>query len=263
MPRKPVASSKSGFVRQQPASLSAAEVVKKAKDAGISITSALVYKVRAKGKTSGKAKAKGKAKVAVKSKVAAAAPAKKEGTMNASEFVRSLPAETPIAQVMAKATAAGYKFPVGFVSLIRNAAKRHAAKKSAPAAAHATREAPVVKKRGRGKKFKASDFIRAQPLSISAKEVAAKGAAEGFTFKPSLVYTVRAAVAKKGGHKPAAAPHAAPVAHAAPAARAVNHHAAGSSNKSAFRKLMIRLGLDVAESLYAEVHRELKAIEDR
>jgi hypothetical protein len=70
---KPKPLSKSDFIRQQPPTLSAAEVVAKAKAAGIKLDSFLVYKVRSR------AGAKGKTKIAAKkiSTPPKAAPAKK------------------------------------------------------------------------------------------------------------------------------------------------------------------------------------------
>jgi pyruvate/2-oxoglutarate dehydrogenase complex dihydrolipoamide acyltransferase (E2) component len=85
-PSKSNAPSKSDFIREQPATLSAAEVVAKAKAAGIRLDSFLVYKVRSR------ASAKGKTKVAAKKIVATppkAAPAKKRR-------LKSKPASVPV-----------------------------------------------------------------------------------------------------------------------------------------------------------------------
>ena len=55
MPRKPDPKSKAGFVRSQPASLSAADVVKAAKGKGIKLDVHYVYKVRGSKKSRAKA----------------------------------------------------------------------------------------------------------------------------------------------------------------------------------------------------------------
>ncbi len=54
--KTPKKQSKSDFVRVQPATLSAADVLAKAKAAGLKITPQLVYKVRSVSKPQGKAK---------------------------------------------------------------------------------------------------------------------------------------------------------------------------------------------------------------
>jgi pyruvate/2-oxoglutarate dehydrogenase complex dihydrolipoamide acyltransferase (E2) component len=85
-PSKPNPPSKSDFIREQPATLSAAEVVAKAKAAGIKLDSFLVYKVRSR------TSAKGKTKVAAKqiATPAKAAPAKKR--------LKSKPASVPVSK---------------------------------------------------------------------------------------------------------------------------------------------------------------------
>ncbi len=184
MPKKSNEPNKSAFVRSQPIELSAAEVVAKAKEAGLSITTALVYKVRSVKKSKGSGKAKKSKATASKSKQA-------------------------------------------------------------------------------GGKLSSSAYIRAQPASMSAKEVAAKGSTEGYAFKPGLVYEVRSAQKKRQ----AKAGKAAPAKAKAKASASANHKpttpAKHSSHRAQFRKLMIRIGLDLAEALYADVHQELKAIEER
>jgi hypothetical protein len=70
---KPNPPSKSDFIREQPATLSAAEVVAKAKAAGIKLDSFLVYKVRSRASAKGKTKVTAK-KIATPPK---AAPVKK------------------------------------------------------------------------------------------------------------------------------------------------------------------------------------------
>ncbi len=130
-PSKKTPISKSDFVRAQPSTLSGAEVVLKAKEAGIKLTSQLVYKVR------GTAKAK---KVATP-KVAAvsttpSAPTKAPKSKAA--FVRGLPASTPAKDVVKQAKAAGMKLGVSYVYNIRGAAKVASKKKRAAA------KSPVV-----------------------------------------------------------------------------------------------------------------------
>ncbi len=191
MPRQKNSPNKSDFVRSQPNDLTAAQVVAKAKEAGLSITSALVYKVRsveaAKGSKAGKPVKIGRPPKAAKAKAAKTAPAAKgDGKPNSSDFIRSLPA------------------------------------------------------------------------TLTASEVVRQGKASGHSFSPALVYAVRRNAKLKaggGGRKAAKAK-----AHAAPAAQVA--HGSHAENKAAFKKLMVRLGLDTAEELYKEVHAELKAFEE-
>src|SRR5579872_3913726 len=89
MERLPMAKKKSGpnksdFIRSLPAPMPAADVVAKAKEAGITITAGLVYAVRA-------AQKKKSAKAGRGAKAAAAAPAKgSSGATHRAEFRRLL-----------------------------------------------------------------------------------------------------------------------------------------------------------------------------
>jgi hypothetical protein len=126
--------SKSDFIRSQPASLSAAEVVAKAKGAGLKFSRQLVSAVRARAK----AKGKGKAAPAVKQtpSVKSGAPATK--TTNKAAFVRAHGNLSP-KEIIAKAKAEGIKLGVSYVYNVRGAdkmaAKKRGPKRSAPAVA--------------------------------------------------------------------------------------------------------------------------------
>jgi hypothetical protein len=94
--------SKSDFVRSQPSTLSGAEVLAKAKEAGIKLTPQLVYKVRSDAKPNGKAKTSRAArKTAVTTKPSAAAKPPK----SKAAFVRGLSAGTPAKDVVKQAKA--------------------------------------------------------------------------------------------------------------------------------------------------------------
>ena len=133
MPRAkktPKKQSKSNFVRAQPAALSAAEVLAKAKAAGLKITPQLVYKVR------GSAKAKGKAKESAAAKATAVSTKPSTSTKppkSKAAFVRGLPASTPAKDVVKQAKAAGIKLGISYVYNVRGAAKMAAKKKRAAA----------------------------------------------------------------------------------------------------------------------------------
>ena len=123
--------SKSDFIRSQPAALSAAEVVAKAKAQGITLDRVLVYKVRIR------AKAKGKSPKTVAAKKTAVSVTKPSTSTKVprskAAFVRGLPASTPAKDVVKQAKAAGIKLGVSYVYNIRGAAKMAAKKKRAAA----------------------------------------------------------------------------------------------------------------------------------
>jgi hypothetical protein len=94
---------------------------------------------------------------------------------------------------------------------------------------------------------------------MPVKEVAAKGAAAGYSFKPIYVYDVRNGDRKRKG-KAAKVSRAASPNGAAPAKPRAAAAPAHPSQKARLRKLMINLGLVQAEALYADVLGELKAL---
>jgi hypothetical protein len=131
---------KSDFIRQQSAALSAPEVVAKGKAAGIKFSTQLVYHVRRGPKAT-----KGAAKKTSTAKPVAAAPAPiTKSKVSKAAFIRSLPKDMPVAEVIAKGKAQGLKLAETYVSWARWAGKK-ANKKSAKAAAPATKpSAPTV-----------------------------------------------------------------------------------------------------------------------
>jgi hypothetical protein len=103
--------SKSAFIRKQPATLSAAEVVAKAKAAGIKFSPQLVYNVRGGSKA-----IKGTVK---KTTTANTAPAAKSpAKMNKADFVRAHAGLAP-KDVVAKAKTEGVKFDTHYVYRVR------------------------------------------------------------------------------------------------------------------------------------------------
>jgi hypothetical protein len=143
-PKASKTQTKSDFVRSLPNTMSAADVVTKAKEAGLKITSQLVYKVRGRAKGLGKRKRMAAAKptVAVKK-----TPASVKTPTSKAAFVRGLPASTPAKQVVTLAKAAGIKLDVGYVYNVRGADK--AARKKKRAAAKATTSPPRSTNGGR------------------------------------------------------------------------------------------------------------------
>jgi hypothetical protein len=132
--------SKSDFIRSQPSTLSAAEVVAKAKAEGIKLDRVLVYKVRIRAKSKGKSTktvaAKQTAVSVTKPAVSTKAPKSKAA------FVRGLPASTPAKDVVKQAKALGLTLSINYVYNIRGAAKTAAKKRRA--AAKSPGASPVV-----------------------------------------------------------------------------------------------------------------------
>jgi hypothetical protein len=124
-PKKPTLN-KSDFIRQQPASLSAAEVVAKAKAVGIKFAPVLVYKVRGRAKSKPSAAKKASA-IVTSAPMTSATKAPK----SKSAFIRSLPQDMPAKEVVKQAKAAGIKLNVGYVYNVRAAAKMAGKKKRA------------------------------------------------------------------------------------------------------------------------------------
>jgi hypothetical protein len=102
---------KSAFIRALPADMPAADVVAKAKAAGLVLSPAFVYAVRskAKGKKPGGAKG-GRGRPAT------------GGKPTASDFVRTQPASMGAAEVVAAGAKQGFKFSTNLVYAVRSAA---------------------------------------------------------------------------------------------------------------------------------------------
>jgi hypothetical protein len=125
-PKKPTLS-KSDFIRQQPSSLSAAEVVAKAKTAGLTFASVLVYKVRGRTKTKKPTTKMASAMVTTAPTATSTKPPK-----NKAAFVRGLAVSTPAKEVVKQAKAAGINLNVGYVYTVRQTAKKKRAAGKSP-----------------------------------------------------------------------------------------------------------------------------------
>jgi hypothetical protein len=117
--KTPHKQSKSDFIRAQPGALSAAEVVAKAKEAGVTIDPALVYKVR--GRASARTTKKPK-KLSSSTQPASKKPASK------ADFVRAHRELSP-QQIVEKARASSIKLDVGYVYNVRGSDKVAAKKR--------------------------------------------------------------------------------------------------------------------------------------
>jgi hypothetical protein len=110
--------SKADFIREKlKTGLSPVAIVAAAKEGGITIPPAMVYKVRSRmvGKKSGAPTAAAKAKPG---------PKPKDGGMSASAFVRSMPTTMKAKEVSEAAKAKGLKVTSGLVYMVRSAEKK-------------------------------------------------------------------------------------------------------------------------------------------
>ncbi len=110
-------------------------------------------------------------------------------------------------------------------------------------------------------KMSKSAFVRAQPDSLSTKEVVAKGRAEGLVITEQNVWATRYAM--KNGKRKAKTRAAAPVVSVKASNTRIVGKAAGSSSvtaagsESQFLSLVLDLGLVRSQSLMSDVRRRL------
>jgi hypothetical protein len=156
--------SKSDFIRSQAATLSAAEVVAKAKAAGVTILPGLVYEVRRKAKARSKHKPKGTAVAKTTAIPTMKTPASTRAPRSKAAFVRGLPASTPAKDVVKQAKAAGITLGVSYVYNIRGAGKTKAKQKRA--AAKSTTVSAVVNGGGSRVSASAESLLKAVAAEI-------------------------------------------------------------------------------------------------
>ena len=154
---------------------------------------------------------------------------------NKSAFIRSLPADMPAVDVVAKAKAANLKLTPAFVYAIRS--------KSRNQSAGGAKRGP---KPATGKQS-ASEFVRAQPVSMKASEVVLAGAKQGIKFSTNLVYAVRSSGNKGGGTGRRGRGRAAAL-------------AIGNGSESAFRKMALDLGIARARQVLDGLESKLREI---
>ena len=147
--------SKSAFVRSQPATASAADIIAAGKKAGLKFSSSLVYMVRGE---KGKAKNRPKKTATVSTTLG----------MSKAEFVRARAHLSP-KEIVEDAKAAGMKLDVGYVHNVRGAAKGKGVVKTMPARLAArraiARQAPPVA-RPITSASKAEDLLRAVAAEV-------------------------------------------------------------------------------------------------
>lgn len=101
------------------------------------------------------------------------------------------------------------------------------------------------------KKVNKSAFVRSLPRSMTAKEVVAKGKAQGITLSVPLVYVARAQAKKKTGKRGPGRPRK----NAAPAAAA-----AATGVEGLLRAAAAEIGLSRAMAILAEQRDAVRAV---
>jgi hypothetical protein len=175
-------------------------------------------------------------------------------------FIRSLPLDLPVKEVIEQAKAAGHETSESNVSRVRADMAKATPKKPASKPASTSKKAASPKKAASSKNVPApeetaapgtaksagvskSEFIRFHP-SLSAAEVIAAGKDQGLTFTSSLVYAVRGAqdgkktTAKKTSAKKTSAKKtsSAPSKKATPKTKATASKTTASSKKTSTPK---------------------------
>jgi hypothetical protein len=102
-----------------------------------------------------------------------------------------------------------------------------------------------------GKKVNKSAFVRSLPRSMTAKEVVAKGKAQGITLSVPLVYVARAQAKKKTGKRGPGRPRK----NAAPAPAA-----AASGVEGLLRAAAAEIGLSRAMAILSEQRDAVRAV---
>jgi hypothetical protein len=140
MPAKKIKTqNKSDFIRAQPASMPAADVVKKAKASGLKIRAGLVYEVRRVAR----AKRRASAKLTAAASASSAVTSTTKPAQSKAAFVRSLPKSMSAKEVVAEARKNGIKIADTYVYWARRTGKGLA---KTTARRSTVRQAPAIKR---------------------------------------------------------------------------------------------------------------------
>jgi hypothetical protein len=253
--------SKSDFIRQRPAVLSAAEVVARGKAEGIEFAPQLVYRVR--GSAMKKRKPAKRAATARATKPASAASSKPT-LPSKSDFIRAQAATLSAAEVVAKAKAQGIKIDPALVYKVwgRSKAKIPTTKAAAAPVVSSPSTVPVTKPNAASAKLPKSkaDFVRAYP-NLSPKEIVQKAKAAGVKFDARYVYRVRAMdkTARKAKRAAVKTTTSTP-AHANEVRLSAALSAASSSNEDLLRAVAAELGLGRAVEVLQGERARVRAV---
>jgi hypothetical protein len=174
-----------------------------------------------------------------------------ERFMTKTAFILGLPRGMPAAQAAEEAIAAGYPTKVQHVHRIRSAAKRAAKPGSISKGSQKTLAGRPATSTSSKSMLSKSDFIRGQPLSMSAAEVVVAAAKAGLVMTTTLVHTVRGRMRKAAATAPKK-----------PGRPRKTRGVAGTaaSTEVTFRKMVLELGLERAKELLDEIQKKLASL---
>jgi hypothetical protein len=179
-----VTPNKSDFIRLQPATMSAAEIVEKAKAEGIELRPGLIYEVRriAKAKKGAASKKRAMAAKATAPKprsTASKTASPKKPIASKAAFVRQFPNLSP-KEIVERAKAEGIRLDVGYVYNVRSSGK----------AAQGSKKPAAKKMPSRSVRPSASASNEEQVLKIVAAEVGLARAIEVLLAQRAQVHAV-------------------------------------------------------------------------
>lgn len=173
------------------------------------------------------------------------APEPEPAPMTGAAFVRSQPPDMPSAEVIAKGAAEGLSVSLATVYNTRSLERRGLA----PGGGRKPGQ------RGDQSGPTAASFIRTCPMAMPTEEVVAAAADEGLTITKQAVYAARNAMRKKGLRGPQQAPGAqrsAARVSRAPTKSVPTGDASREAKRQQFKALILELGMDDAESIWAD-----------
>lgn len=216
---------KSEFVRSQPLTMSGPAVTELARQAGLTIATEDVYKIRSAAKRRAEkaskpkkpaapTKAKAAKKTAAPVKVTAPkkvankpmkpAKAKTAGSRkpdggDKSAFIRAQLSTMTPAQIVEQGKKAGFTFNAQYVYTVR--ARTEQGKKPAVAAKKTkmTKKPATPKPSPKAEKLNKAAFVRSMPLTMPVKDVVAAAKKQGMKLSDNYVYNVRTEIKKKSG----------------------------------------------------------------
>jgi hypothetical protein len=182
--------------------------------------------------------------------------------MTGAAFVRSMPVDMPVAEVVAKGVEAGLNVTAGTVYAARSIVRR----REAEGGPHTAYPVPSITRglkgvgRGRPGSSPRREFIRSLPLNMPTDEVLARAEAAGLTITKQHVHQVRFEMrngrreqGKQGVQKALGATRSAARVSRASGKSAGNGSpvdASREAKRQAFKALILELGMDDAQSIW-------------
>lgn len=181
-------------------------------------------------------------------KTSALAPNPSPSHGSKAAFVRSLPADTPAKEILAKAKSQGLKLSIGQIYNIRSVTKKANGGANTKIKESSVAAQPRTKSWAFGSK---SAFVLALP-DLSAKDIQAKAQSEGLELSIAQIYNVRSVAKKRGGKTTSRSSVAAtPRSSVAVVPRATASESSHAEDR--LRRLVAELGLSRSREIMTEV----------